>query len=158
MWWCLYRLFMFYPTLLRAKEVGKTLWHSHIPVVFEMERLLKAIGIVLWSGRQCERCNSCGRRHVIVNVDVRWNWVSVLGLWQLLSDSDVYASSILKGKYFDRGLIAFNQIDEASCYRPLRNFEAWCERYNKDINCDVTEMMSTFRSTELETNIQNHQL
>ena len=72
------------------------------------------------------------------------------GLRQLLSDSGVYASvtatNILTGKDFDRGLMAFKLIDEALHNRLLKNFIAWCERNNTAIHCDVTEMLSKFRS------------
>ncbi|KAH3746959.1 hypothetical protein DPMN_181379 [Dreissena polymorpha] len=55
--------------------------------------------------------------------------------------------------------MAFKLIDEALHNRLLRNFEAWCERNNKDIRCEVTEMLSTFRSMKENeyTNSSNKQ-
>ncbi|XP_052278058.1 uncharacterized protein LOC127876693 [Dreissena polymorpha] len=146
-----------YTTLLRAKEVATSLGQSHIPVVFDMGLLTKALEIDWSQDKKLQGVIPVeGGMHLLMSVFAGIGHLyGDAGLKQLLIDSGTYApatvNNILLGKDFDRALTAFKLVDEALYNRLLINFDAWCAKNNKNMASEVRMMLSDFRSMPTDT-------
>lgn len=108
-----------YTTLLGSKEVATSLGQSHIPVVFDMGLLTKALEKVWSQDKKLQGVIPVeGGMHLLMSVFAGIGHLyGDAGLKQLLIDSGTYAlgtvNNILLGKDFDRALTAFKLVDEA---------------------------------------------
>ena len=123
-----------YTTMKRMKEVSSILGQSHMPVIFDMGLLTRALEIK-WSAKDdlagvvlCE-----GGMHFLMSVFAGIGHLyGDAGLRQLLCDSDVYAAGsvpqILSGKDFDRALMAYKLVDETLYRRFFQQFRNWTKQ------------------------------
>ena len=123
-----------YTTMKRMKEVSSILGQTHIPVIFDMGLLTKALEIK-WSAKDelagvilCEV-----GMHFLMSVFAGIGHLyGDAGLRQFLCDSDVYAAGsvqqIMSGKDFDRALMAYKLVDETLYRRFFRQFREWSKQ------------------------------
>jgi len=136
-----------YTTLMRIKEAMNNLGQTHVPVVFDMGLLTKALEITWANPEELSGVIPCyGGMHLLMSTSAAIGHLyGDAGLKPLLHESGVFATGsvqrILAGKDFDRALYALKLIDEALSARLILNFTEWCKNTGTDIAPSVTELL-----------------
>ena len=138
-----------YTTLRRTKEVFNTLGFTHVPIVFDMGLLTKALEIT-WSSADLDGVIPFeGGMHLLMSVISGIGFLYAdAGLELLLHESNVFAAAtshhLLAGKDFDRGLYALKLVDEVLSKRFYLQFKLWCEENQKPMPTQMTAYMNEF--------------
>ena len=123
-----------YTTMKRMKEASSILGQTHIPVIFDMGLLTKALEIKWSANNELAGVILCeGGMHFLMSVFAGIGHLyGDAGLRQLLCDSDVYAAwsvhQIMSGKDFDRALMAYKLVDETLHRRFFQQFREWTKQ------------------------------
>ena len=123
-----------YTTMKRMKEASSILGQTHIPVIFDMGLLTKALEIKWSANNELAGVILCeGGMHFLMSVFAGIGHLyGDAGLRQLLCDSDVYAAGsvhqIMSGKDFDRALMAYKLVDEALHRRFFQQLREWTKQ------------------------------
>ena len=136
-----------YTMLMRSREIANTLGHSDVPVYFDMGLLTKALEIAWASPEDLAGVFPCeGGMHLMIAVMAGVGKLyGNAGLEQLLQDSGVFAAGtvqqILNGRDFDRGLYAMKLLDEVLYAQLLKEFQLWCNKYDKKVHAGVLDLL-----------------
>ena len=128
-----------YTILRRIKESINNLGQEHIPILFDIGMLMKALEITWAHLEDLSGVILCdgGMHPVICTVSGIGHLYGDAGLRSLMSESEDFAAlsvhKILTGKDFDRALYGLKLVDEALSARLFHNFNIWCKNSGKDL-------------------------
>ena len=135
-----------FTTLLRNKDIIRNLGYKHLPIIFDMGLLTKALEITWSQPDLLAGVHPCeGGMHLLMAVMAAIGHLyGDAGLFHLLHDSGSFgpgaAQEILSGRDFDRGLYAMKLVDEVLHSLFLQEFETWCNDKEITLPVQVTNL------------------